>query len=178
MRQPIEGRSETWHCGARTTKELIVDYMAEQVESFKLLGVHITNKLSWSKHTKTVVKMGQQHHFPLMRFGMGPQILKTFYSCTIESMLTDCITAWYGNYSASDLKMPQRVMRTAQYITGAKLPDIQNLYTRQCQRNAQNTPVTQLIDFSLYYRTASGTGVPSLGRKVSLAASTPKPYDC
>ena len=28
----------------------------EQVESFKFLGVHITNKLTWSKHTKTVVK--------------------------------------------------------------------------------------------------------------------------
>jgi hypothetical protein len=28
----------------------------EQVESFKFLGVHITNKLSWSKYTKTVVK--------------------------------------------------------------------------------------------------------------------------
>ena len=26
------------------------------VESFKFLGVHITNKLTWSKHTKTVVK--------------------------------------------------------------------------------------------------------------------------
>ena len=54
----------------RKTKELIVDYCkrrAEQapinidgaavelVESFKFLGVHITNKLSWSKQTKTVV---------------------------------------------------------------------------------------------------------------------------
>jgi hypothetical protein len=53
------------------TKEMIVDYKkrrtkhapiltdgaaVEQVESFKLLGVHITNNLTWSKHTKTVVK--------------------------------------------------------------------------------------------------------------------------
>ena len=53
------------------TKEIIVDYRekrtehapilidraaVEQVESFKFLGVHITNKLTWSKHTKTVVK--------------------------------------------------------------------------------------------------------------------------
>ena len=79
MRQPI-GRSETRPCGARTTtspstrsrqKEMIVDYrkrrpthapilingaVVEQVESFKFLGVHITNKLTWSKHTKTVGK--------------------------------------------------------------------------------------------------------------------------
>ena len=67
---------------------------------------------------------------------MGPQILKRFYSCTIESILTGCISALYGNCLASDRKALQRVMRTAQYITGAKLPAIQDLYTRRCQRNA------------------------------------------
>jgi hypothetical protein len=50
------------------TNELIVVYrkrraeqalkidgaVVERVESFKFLGVHITNELSWSKHTKTV----------------------------------------------------------------------------------------------------------------------------
>ena len=39
-------------------------------KSLKFLGVHITNKLSWSKYPKTVVKWG------LKIFGMGPQILK------------------------------------------------------------------------------------------------------
>ena len=43
------------------------------------------------------------------------------------------ITAWYDNCLASDL---QRVVRTAQYITGAKLPVIQDFYTRRCQRKA------------------------------------------
>ena len=49
------------------TKELIVDYrkrwainidgaVVERVESFKFFGIHITNKLLWSKHTKTAVK--------------------------------------------------------------------------------------------------------------------------
>ena len=54
------------------TKEMIVEYrkrrpkhapilinraVGEQVESFKFLDVLITNKLSWSKRTKTVMKM-------------------------------------------------------------------------------------------------------------------------
>jgi hypothetical protein len=53
------------------TKEMIVDYKkkmtehapilidgaaVEQVERFKFLGVHITNKVTWSKHSKTVMK--------------------------------------------------------------------------------------------------------------------------
>jgi hypothetical protein len=69
-------------------------------------------------------------------FGIGPQIFKRFYSCTIKSILTGCITAWYGNCSASNRKALKRVVRTAQYITGAKLPAIQDLYTRRCQRKA------------------------------------------
>ena len=67
---------------------------------------------------------------------MGPQIFKRFYSCTIESILTGYFTAWYGDCSASDLKALQRVVRMAQYITGAKLPAIQDLYKRWCQRKA------------------------------------------
>ena len=125
------------------TKEMIVDYrkwrtehahilidgaVVEQDESFKfLLGVHITNKCSWSKHTQTVVKRARQSLFPprrLKRFGLGPQILKKSYSFTIKNILTGCITFWYSNCSAYDRKALQRVVRTAQYITGAKLPAI------------------------------------------------------
>jgi hypothetical protein len=42
---------------------LIDGVVVEQVESFKVLGVHITNKLSWSKHTKIVMKRAEQHLF-------------------------------------------------------------------------------------------------------------------
>ena len=60
------------------TKELIVDYrkrraeqapinidgaVVERDESFKFLGVHITNELSWSKHTKTVMKRAYDKTF-------------------------------------------------------------------------------------------------------------------
>jgi hypothetical protein len=79
------------------TKEMIVDSrkrmaehtpihidgaVVERVGSFKFLGVH---KLSWSEHNKKVMKRARQCLFPLRRlkrFGMGPQILKNFYSCT------------------------------------------------------------------------------------------------
>ncbi|XP_031663027.1 uncharacterized protein LOC116357818 isoform X2 [Oncorhynchus kisutch] len=46
-----------------------------------------------------------------------------------------CITTWYCNSSASDHKALQRVVRMAQYVTGAKLPAIQDLYNRR-QRKA------------------------------------------
>lgn len=34
--------------------------------------------------------------------------------CTIESILANCITVWWGNCSVSDQKVLQRVVRTAQ----------------------------------------------------------------
>jgi hypothetical protein len=116
---------------------LIDGAVVVQGESFMFLDVHSTKKLTWSKHTKTVLKRARQKWFPLgrlKRFDMGPQVLKRFYSCTIESILTGCITVWYGNCSGSDHKALQRVVCMAQYITGAKLPAIQDLYTRRCQR--------------------------------------------
>ena len=112
----------------------------------------------------------------LKRFGMGSQILTKFYRCTIESLLTGCIIAWYGNCSASDRKALQKVVCTGEYITGAKLPAIQDLYTRRCQRKAQHffkDKSQTVIDCSLCYRMASCTGVPSLGPKGYLTASTP-----
>ena len=73
---------------------LIDRAVVEQFESFKFLGVHITNKLTLSK---IVMKRAKQNLFPLRRlkrFGMGPQILKRFYSCTIESIMMGFTTAW------------------------------------------------------------------------------------
>jgi hypothetical protein len=46
---------------------LIDGAVVEQAESFKFLDVHITNKLTWSKHTKTIVKRARQSLFPLRK---------------------------------------------------------------------------------------------------------------
>ena len=109
---------------------------------------------------------------------MGPQILKKLYSCTIES--TGCITAWFGNCSASNRKALLMVVRMAQYITGAKLlPSMTAIpgYTRRCQRKAQNIAKDSshpshrlfcLLPHGKWYQSAK------LGPKGSLTASTPK----
>ncbi|XP_042169769.1 proto-oncogene vav, partial [Oncorhynchus tshawytscha] len=64
----------------------------------------------------------------------APQIPKSSTAAPLR--VSGCINSCYGNCSASDRKVLQRVVRTALYITGAKLPDIQDLYTRRCQRKA------------------------------------------
>jgi len=69
---------------------------------------------------------------------MPVRSLTNFYRCTIESILSGCITAWYGNCSAQDRKKLQKVVCTAQTITEANLPSLESIYTARCRRKATN----------------------------------------
>ncbi|KAK3560141.1 hypothetical protein QTP86_034709, partial [Hemibagrus guttatus] len=91
------------------TKEMIVDMRkerrthqplfireleVERVSSFKYLGVHISEDLTWTLNTTQLVKKAQQRLYFLRRlrkFGMSLKILDNFYSCVIKSVLTNCI---------------------------------------------------------------------------------------
>ena len=72
----------------------------------------------------------------MREFGLSPKALTNLYRCTIKSILSRCITAWYGNCSAHNRKALQRVVRSAQRITGGKLPAFQDTYTTRCYRKA------------------------------------------
>ena len=138
------------------TKEMIVDYRklqrgghsplfingaeVERVSSVKFLGVHLTDDLTWSLHTNTIVRSARQRLFFLRRlrkFGLPPQILTNFYRCTIESFLTGCITVWYSSYTACDRKALKGVVRTAEAIIGNKLPALQDIYQSRCLRKTK-----------------------------------------
>ncbi len=129
------------------TKELIVDFRkrqqrpytplmisgtpVERVSSFKYLGVNISEDLTWTSHIQTQVKKARQrlyHLRQLRKFRVSPAILKTFYSGAIESVLTQCISVWYGNSLNQDCKALQRVVRLAEHISGSALPSLQVIY--------------------------------------------------
>ncbi len=137
------------------TKELIVDFRkrqqrpytplmisgtpVERVSSFKYLGVNISEDLTWTTHIQTQVKKARQrlyHLRQLRKFRVSPAILKTFYSGVIESVLTQCISVWYGNSSNQDCKALQRVVRLAERISGSALPSLQVTYLKRCKSRA------------------------------------------
>ncbi len=68
----------------------------------------------------------------LKRASLPPPILTKFYRGTIESVLTSCITVWYGNCSAADRKTLQRTVNTAAKIIGAPLPSILDIFLARC----------------------------------------------
>jgi hypothetical protein len=87
----------------------------ENVEIFKFLGINLTDKLKRSTHTDSVVNQAQQRPFNLMGlkiFGLAPKTLRNFNRCTIESILSGFITAWYDNYTTRNRRVPQRVMQS------------------------------------------------------------------
>ncbi|KAK3572636.1 hypothetical protein QTP86_001137 [Hemibagrus guttatus] len=56
----------------------------------------------------------------------------------IESVLSSCITAWFGNCTISDHKTLQQIVRTAEKIIGVSLPSITDIYTTRCIRKANS----------------------------------------
>ncbi len=111
----------------------------ERVSSFKYLGVNISEDLTWTTHIQTQVKKARQrlyHLRQLRKFRVSPAILKTFYSGAIESVLTHCISVWYGNSLNQDCKALQRVVRLAERISGSALPSLLDIYLKRCKSRA------------------------------------------
>ena len=89
----------------------------------KFLGVHITDDLKWSTQTDSVVKNVQQR--------LVIKTLTNLYRCPIESILSSCINVWYGNCVAHNRRAHQRVVQSAQRITGGKLPAVHETYSNR-----------------------------------------------
>ncbi len=136
------------------TKEIVVDFRrvhtqhapltingatVERVSSTKFLGVHITEDLSWTNNTAALAKKAQQRLYFLrkLRRARAPvPNMCTFYRGTIESILTSCITVWYGACNASCRKSLQRIVRAAEKIVGVSLPSLQDIYSTRLTRKA------------------------------------------
>ncbi|KAK3534564.1 hypothetical protein QTP86_016659, partial [Hemibagrus guttatus] len=113
----------------------------EIVKSTKFLSVHLAEDLTWSLNTSSITKKAQQHLYFLRRLRkahLPPVILTTFYRGTIESILSNCITAWFGNCTISDRKTLQGIVRTAEKIIGVTLPSIMDIYSTRCIRKANS----------------------------------------
>ncbi|KAI3358424.1 hypothetical protein L3Q82_014857, partial [Scortum barcoo] len=124
----------------KKTKEMIVDFRrgrhlpsplyiggtaVEVVSSFRYLGVHISDDLTWSKNTSCLIRKAHQRLYFLRRLrraGMGSSVLTSFYRCVVESVLSSCIIVWHGSCSAAEKKALQRVVKAAQRTVGRSLP--------------------------------------------------------
>ncbi|KAK3572652.1 hypothetical protein QTP86_001632 [Hemibagrus guttatus] len=68
-------------------------------KSNKFLGVHLAENFTWSHNTSSISKKAQKRLYFLQWLRKAhhpPPILTMFYRGTIESILSSCITAWFG----------------------------------------------------------------------------------
>ena len=124
------------------TKELIVDFRKQRSEhtpihingiavEFKFLCVQITEDLSWTNNTTTLVKREQQESLlpkaaeEIRHANPGPlQILPLHHREHLDRLQHGLVREFL---SVHNHKALQRVVKTAQYLTGTTLLSIQDI---------------------------------------------------
>lgn len=81
----------------------------EQMSSFRILRISITESLSWPSHVSTLVKRVQKKMYFLRKLTKAKfwcQVLLNFYRGAGESVLTGNITNWDEVCMAQDRRAP------------------------------------------------------------------------
>ncbi len=117
----------------------IMESTVTTVESFRFLGITISHNMKWDNHIDSIVKKAQQRLYflrQLRKFNLPQELLKTFYSAIIESVLCTSITVWFSSATKSELRRLRGVVRTAEWIIGTTLPTLQELYLSRVNKRA------------------------------------------
>ncbi len=87
-----------------------------------------------------VIKQAQQRlHFlrVLRKNNVGVELLRAFYTSTIQSVLLYCNTVWFSHCTEAERQRLQRVVRAAERIIGCPLPSLKDIHTSRCLSRAQ-----------------------------------------
>ncbi|XP_041920775.1 uncharacterized protein LOC121684769 [Alosa sapidissima] len=104
------------------------------------LGSWDSQDLKWSLHINTIQKKAQQRLYflrQLRKFNL--ELLTTFYSAIIQSVICTSITVWFGSAIKRGRARLQRTIRAAERIIGADLPSIQDLYRSRVSKRVEKS---------------------------------------
>ena len=132
------------------TKEMVVDFRRrgtphtapvniqgldiEMVESYRFLGVHLSNKLDWSHNTDVLYKKGQSRLHLLRRlrsFGVCRTLLRTFYDSVVASALFYAVVCWGAGSTERDRKRLNRLVRRASSVLDSSLDSLEEVSERR-----------------------------------------------
>jgi hypothetical protein len=103
----------------------------EIVQSFKYLGVVISNNLNWSENTQLITKKASQRLYflrKLREFNVNKSIMHLFYLCSIQSVIEYGFLCWYGALTCFQRRCIDRIIKQAKKISGCSLTDLESLY--------------------------------------------------
>ncbi|XP_061643752.1 uncharacterized protein LOC133484744 [Phyllopteryx taeniolatus] len=75
------------------------------VETFKFLGITVSQDLKWETDINSILKKAQQRMYflrLLMKHGLPRELLRQFSTAVIESVLCSSITVWFGAATKKD----------------------------------------------------------------------------
>ena len=128
------------------TKELIIDFRhrsqcqypvfidginVEITDTYKYLGVIIDNRLKWEDNTTSIYTKGQQRLYFLRKlrtFHMDTDILKLFYSSTVQSVITYSFLCWWNSLGVKQKSKLQKIQKKAIRIIGCDLLNLNDLH--------------------------------------------------
>ncbi len=131
------------------TKEMVIDFRknmvtpcpvevngtaVERVETYKYLGVFLDKKLRWRENTDAILKKAHTRLYCLRKlrsFNVSPQLLQTFYSSIISSVLTYGLTCWGGNMTKQDRNRLDKLIKKASGVVGKTQDSIGQTYHKR-----------------------------------------------
>jgi hypothetical protein len=137
------------------TKELIIDFRkkptviddlvidgkkVERVSEYKYLGTTIDNKLNFETNTNIIHKKCQSRVYCLQKLrslNVNQQVLKNFYRCFIESILTFGFLCWFGGLNVKNRNVLNRVVNVCGKVVGESQMSLCVLYERRAVRKAK-----------------------------------------
>ena len=139
----------------KKTEEVVVDFRrkgepirrlkikgeeVKRVDKYKYLGVQIDRKLTFSNHVDQTYKKCQQRLYLLRRLSrlhVNSRILKAYYSCHIESVLTYGLATWYRLCGLREKKKLDKVVNVGSKLCGMKCESVACLYEKRVRKKAR-----------------------------------------
>jgi len=104
------------------------------VKVYKYLGVHIDNKMDWTKDTDAVYKKGQSHLYFLRRlrsFNVCKTVLQMFYHSVVTSVIFYAVVCWGSRVKAADANRLNKLIRKAGSVLGVELKSLGEVSERR-----------------------------------------------
>ena len=116
------------------------DKSIERVEAFKLLGLMVTDTLTWNDNTSLICsKASKRLHFLklLKRSGTTTTYLLYYYTAVIRPVLEYCSVVWHASITAEQSRQIDSIQRRAVRIIGVSECASQQLTPLKERRNNQ-----------------------------------------
>ena len=145
------------HLNVSKTKEMIVDFTrtrgsqpqpihisgveVERVEAYKYLGVEIDNKLTFKENTSLILKKVQPRLYCLNKlrsFNVSTDILQSFYTATISSVVLYGAVCWGGNVAEREKERLDKIAKKAGSVIGKRQQTFDVLYEQKLSNRIRN----------------------------------------